>query len=101
MLHIVRVGTQIASRDGHVGAHPYDELRGWCPCAACQGHEHMNALPDPAIFRVPALMRWTGVQVEPAGRIGLRFTWDDGHNTGIYSWARLRAMCPCDACRPR
>ena len=43
-------------------------------------------------------MRWEKLKVEPSGSIGLRLTWDDGHNTGIYTWERLRAMCPCDAC---
>lgn len=91
----------IAWADGHLTSYPLDGLRRACPCAACQGHEGMNALPDPDVFRLPALMRWNEVRVEPAGAIGLRFTWDDGHNTGIYSWTRLRAMCPCDACLAR
>ncbi len=58
----------------------------------------MHLLPDPAIFRVPALVQWRRVKVEVAGSIGLRLTWDDGHNSGIYTWGRLRAMCPCDQC---
>ena len=24
--------------DGHVSAYPFAYLRGWCPCAGCQGH---------------------------------------------------------------
>ena len=24
--------------DGHVAEYDYDYLRGWCPCAGCQGH---------------------------------------------------------------
>ena len=24
--------------DGHAGEYAYQELRGWCPCAGCQGH---------------------------------------------------------------
>jgi DUF971 family protein len=58
----------------------------------------MHELPDPEIFQLPSLMRWENLKVEPSGSIGLRLTWDDGHNTGIYTWERLRAMCPCAAC---
>ncbi len=55
----------------------------------------MHELPDPEIFQLPALMRWENVKVEVAGSVGLRLTWDDGHNSGIFTWERLRAMCPC------
>ena len=91
---------RITWQDGHVGAFPLDGLRRACPCAGCQGHESMHALPDPAIFRLPALMQWLNVKVEVAGSVGLRLTWDDGHNSGIFTWARLRAMCPCTQCAP-
>lgn len=88
----------IAWADGHETVYPLDGLRRACPCAACQGHARMNELPDPELFRLPALMRWNALKVEPAGSIGLRLIWDDGHDTGIYAWERLRAMCPCPAC---
>ena len=60
----------------------------------------MHELPDPAIFLAPALTKWGKVRVEVAGSIGLRITWDDGHNSGIYTWERLRMMCPCTICSP-
>ena len=84
--------------DGHTTIYPLDGLRRACPCASCRGHGNMHELPDPDIFKLPSLMRWDNLQVEPAGSIGLRLIWDDGHNTGIYTWERLRAMCPCDIC---
>ena len=86
--------------DGHHTVYPLDGLRRACPCATCQGHGRMSELPDPNLFRLPSLMRWTALKVEPAGSIGLRLIWDDGHGTGIYSWERLRAMCPCRDCAP-
>ena len=86
--------------DGHRTVYPLDGLRRACPCASCRGgHEHMGDLPDPEVFLVPSLMRWEDVKVSPVGSYALRFTWDDGHDSGIYTWERLRAMCPCDACR--
>jgi DUF971 family protein len=85
--------------DGHQTVFPLDGLRRACPCAHCRGgHAKMHELPDPETFRLPSLMQWKSVRVEPVGGYALRFTWDDGHDAGIYTWQRLRAMCPCDAC---
>ncbi len=86
-------------KDGHETVFPLDGLRRACPCAGCQGHGKMHELPDPEIFEVPALMQWNNVQLRTAGSVGLRLVWDDGHDTGIHTWKRLRAMCPCPACR--
>jgi len=58
----------------------------------------MGRLPDPEIFLVPALMRWNDLKLIPVGNYALRFVWDDGHDAGIYSWERLRLMCPCPEC---
>jgi len=38
--------------------------------------------------------------LEPVGNYALRFTWGDGHNTGIYSFDLLRSLCPCRECLP-
>ena len=79
--------------DGHVAEFDYDYLRGYCPCAACQGHA-----AGPVRFHEPA------VSVEPAdiapvGNYAIAFAWSDGHGTGIYRFDFLREICPCDACR--
>lgn len=86
--------------DGHESVFPLDGLRRACPCARCQGgHENMGGLPDPSIFQESSPRReWRDVTVEPVGSYALRFTWDDGHDSGIYTWERLRAMCPCPSC---
>ena len=84
--------------DGHESVFPLDGLRRACPCAGCQGHENMGTLPDREIFLVPSLMRWEKLKLEQVGNYAIRFIWDDGHDTGIYTWERLRAMCPCDDC---
>jgi DUF971 family protein len=36
--------------------------------------------------------------VTPVGNYALQFGWSDGHNTGIYSFEYLRALCPCPRC---
>jgi DUF971 family protein len=30
--------------------------------------------------------------VRPVGRYAIQITWEDGHNTGIYTYDRLRGM---------
>lgn len=30
---------------------------------------------------------------------GLRIRWSDGHSTGIYTFERMLATCPCTRCR--
>ena len=88
----------VSWQDGHESVYPLDSLRRACPCASCVGHENMGKLPDPVIFRLPALMRWERLRLEAVGNYAVRMTWDDGHNTGIYTWERLRTMCPCEEC---
>lgn len=52
----------------------------------------MGAPPDPQVLDEAPRRTWTDVRAEPVGSYGLRFTWDDGHNDGIYTWKRLRAL---------
>ena len=42
---------------------------------------------------VPADVR--PVKIVPVGRYGVQITWSDGHDTGIYTFENLRALCPC------
>ncbi len=86
--------TEIEWGDGHRGVYPHEILRGYCPCAGCQGHSG-------TIKFVTA----SGNQLEldaiqPVGNYGLSLTWFDGHGSGIYSYKDLRALCHCDTCRP-
>ena len=39
------------------------------------------------------------VTVEPVGNYALRIVWNDGHDTGIYSYDHLRQICPCPECQ--
>ena len=60
-------------------------LRGWCPCALCQGHLHgvTKFVDHPA----PRLLG-----AEPVGTYAMRLQWADGHQTGIYAFRYLRAI---------
>lgn len=72
--------------DGHVLEHPYDFLRGWCPCAMCQGH-------DAAAFRFHAPPKPVKPEtIEPVGNYAISIVWSDGHGTGIYRYDYLREL---------
>lgn len=79
-------------QDDHVSPLPWWYLRGWCPCAGCQGH---GGQPQ---FR-PAPERADLVDVREVGHYALNLVWQDGHNTGIYPFVLLRSLCACGACR--
>ncbi len=59
-------------------------LRGWCPCARCQGH--FQGIKEFAGGDA------TIVDVEPVGGYGMRIQWLDGHKSGIYTFKYLREI---------
>lgn len=64
---------------------PGNYLRGWCPCAQCQGHGiEIHYRPPEGEIRVDALFEMG------AYALGIRFS--DGHDAGIYSWSWLRRI---------
>jgi len=82
---------RITWNDGHVGDYPRKYLRGYCPCALCQGHEATTV----------RYIEVAGAEIEEIGAVGnyaIQFRWDDGHNTGIYTFEHLRSLCPCPEC---
>lgn len=88
--------------DGHVSRYPFGLVRAGCPCVVCRGgHEKMSQEPDPAVFDIelPDSPATRLVSARAVGAYAIAFTWEDGHNEGIYAWEYLRALCPCDTCR--
>ena len=79
--------------DDHLSEYPWAYLRGWCPCALCQGHGGQRRFVH---VERAELSGWTQV-----GNYAINFFWTDGHQTGIYSYDYLRALCACSECRPR
>ena len=79
--------------DDHTSVFPLDALRRACPCAECQGKE-IDAIAPPRDRDAQPDRRWMDLDVEPAGSIGIRIAWDDGHNAGIFRWDRLRRLQP-------
>jgi DUF971 family protein len=81
---------RITWSDGHVGDYDYATLRGWCPCALCQGHGNERRFVRTADPRLRS--------IESVGAYAVNLAWSDDHDTGIYSWAYLREICPCPLC---
>ena len=62
-------------------------LRGWCPCAQCQGHGGRLGFVEGGDATLDSF--------EGVGRYAVRFLWADGHSTGMYSYAWLREIAEC------
>lgn len=86
--------TELTWADGHVSPLPHEILRGYCPCAGCQGHE------GPLSFIAPGPHQLEIERIEPVGNYALSLVWFDGHQTGIYSYPYLRSLCQCAQCAP-
>jgi ATP-binding protein involved in chromosome partitioning len=83
---------RIAWSDGVETTYSLGGLRGWCPCASCQGHSGEIAFLQAE--QAPELTGFEGV-----GRYAVRFIWADGHSTGMYSYPWLREIAEFDECR--
>jgi DUF971 family protein len=97
-------GMEIDWKDGHASAWNFAWLRNACPCATCN-EERQKAGREPGIPKPKAgglLVMYEApprpVEITPVGKYAIRFKWNDGHESGIYSWDYLRRMCLCDAC---
>lgn len=80
--------------DGHTSRFTFRLLRQSCPCARCVHEWTGERLLDPK--RVPADIY--PKEVARVGAYALRFTWSDGHQTGIYTFPLLRNICECEDC---
>ena len=88
-------------QDGHHSDYTLRWLRANCPCATCREERYAAALnTDPLrLLETPApSLEVAGAEF--VGQYAIRFTWQDGHGSGIYPFAGLRACCPCPECNP-
>ncbi len=82
--------------DGQICHYPVGPLRMACPCAECRGgHEHMGRHNDPEnLLDLVPDRAYTVERVELVGHYALQFVWNDGHDSGIYTWDYLYRLCP-------
>ena len=64
-------------------------------CAACVDEFTGARRLDPATVPADVHALTTGT----IGRYALNFRWSDGHDSGIYTYARLRSLCECPQCK--
>ncbi len=97
-------GVVIEWKDGHRSSWSFAWLRAACPCATCtEERERAGVFPGqtgakPAllpIYQDPA----RPLDVSQVGNYALRFKWNDGHESGIYSWDYLRNVADVEAAR--
>jgi len=72
--------------DGVDHSLPAEYLRVLSPSAEVQGHN-----PEQRVT-VPGKRNVAITAVDPVGNYAVRLTFDDGHNTGLFSWSYLRTL---------
>ena len=77
---------RILWEDGLETTYDYDTLRGYCPCAGCQGH----LVREIVFHRPPRPVEPR--RIEPVGNYAISIAWSDGHATGIYRFDFLREL---------
>jgi DUF971 family protein len=74
---------RIAFDDGAKFEIPFELLRVESPSAENKGHG--DAAPPPVTGKANVGV----IRAEPVGRYAVRIVFDDGHDTGLYSWDLL------------
>ncbi len=95
-VHVDHRQMRVAWSDGHQAVYDFEALRWQCPCAQCAGEGNLPGM----LSQIDKLtsQQTEMVDLRQVGRYGLTPVWADGHETGIYSYRALRAMCQCPAC---
>lgn len=72
--------------DGTSFEYPFEYLRVHSPSAEVKGHgpgqERLQTGKENVVITA----------IEPVGHYAVRLVFDDGHNTGLYTWAYLREL---------
>ena len=66
----------------------YRYLRGECPCANCRDEWSGERILDPSTVREDIKLEG----MEPVGNYAVRFSWNDGHSSGLFTWESLRLL---------
>jgi DUF971 family protein len=92
---------QIDWDDGHVSLYELKYLRKSCPCATCREARDAQPVNPLRILSSHEVIADSldVTQAEVVGRYAISFSWNDGHDTGIYGFEFLRQLCQCAACR--
>jgi DUF971 family protein len=92
-LDVQVIGDELAIKwsDGRESYFKLEDLRRRCPCAACAGEPDVTGKVmrplvsyGPNSFKIRSFQMVGGYAVQP--------TWQDGHNTGLYTFSYLRDL---------
>lgn len=82
--------------DGKTCTYTWRKLRDNCPCASCQ--EDRGKPEDPfRILNPNELQPLKPVAMTPIGYYAYKITWNDGHDTGLFTLEYLRELCEDDS----
>ena len=76
---------EIGFDDGQLFRLPFELLRVYSPSAEVQGHGN----PILQFGKINVGL----VGLEPAGQYALKLTFDDGHDSGLFTWEYLEQLC--------
>ena len=83
---------QIIWEDDHKSLITLKYLRDECPCAGCKGETVLLKTYRPPTPTVITPGMYKIKNIETVGDYAIQITWEDGHNTGIYSWDYLMEL---------
>lgn len=85
---------EIAWPDHPTWQYPFRYLRENCECALCVHEITGERLLDPAT--IPDDIHIASMKL--TGKYAVKIVWSDGHDTGLFTWERLRNLCKCSNC---
>lgn len=86
LLHRKTRSLELRYADGSVQLMPFEYLRVYSPSAEVRGHGGGEPMLVPG-------KRNVGInRIEPVGNYALRLVFDDGHDSGLYSWSILQEL---------
>ncbi len=68
---------------------PFRFLRGRCPCAGCV--DEMTGVRTVDVADVPLAIAPADLRF--SGNYALKITWNDRHDTGLFTWEYLEILC--------
>src|SRR5689334_18143331 len=87
----------VAWHDGLEARLPLVELRAACMCARC-----VDEITGKRIVDIDGIDPEIAIDaMQLVGNYALKIRWSDGHDTGLYTWPQLRALCHTSPKRKR
>lgn len=80
--------------DGKTSSYDWEYLRWRCPCAHCQGEGDWKGELAGKMLLMASETQMADVDL--VGRYAVKPTWQDGHDTGLYTFRFLRQLAEQD-----